>query len=100
MWIATGTFDPYGVTTLREVVRHIGEFSEADEIYVADVARVGPETPAVVTSDQYTAADARNELSFRFLSAVDDAREMIDAVPVRNEEDLQRLIDSIEEWGA
>jgi hypothetical protein len=95
---ATGTFGPFDVSTLREVVAHLDDFSEAEAIYVEDVAHLKRETLAIVTSDACGPGAAENELGF--LSDVDDAREVISMVNARNESDFQELLDRIEEWGA
>jgi hypothetical protein len=100
MLTATGTFGPYDVMTLRDVVQHIADFSESEEIYVEPLSRLKPETPAIVTSRMIGPVEATQDLRFRFLSSVDDAREMIDTVKVRSEEDFQYLLERIEEWGA
>jgi hypothetical protein len=100
MRVALDTFGPFDVISLREVVRHIDDFDEGATIYVKDVDRLQPDTPALVTSNACDPTTAERELHFRFLSEVSDAREMIETMDVKNDRDFEHLLDLIEEWGA
>jgi hypothetical protein len=100
MRVATSSFGPFDVSTIQEIVEHIEEHDDGQAIYVEARGRLLPSTPAAVTSKWVTAADLVHDCGFRYLTDVDEAREMIaEFEGARDEKALEQLLEMLDEYG-
>jgi hypothetical protein len=87
------------VCPIREIVEHIDEYDDGEEIYVKDVAHLEPETPAAVTNRSLSGEQLEQDLGFRCLGEVMLAREVVDQFGrCKNEDEFRELLDLVEEW--
>ncbi len=98
--IATDSFGPFDVTTLKDIVEHLDEYEEGRAVYVEANERLWPWTPAAVSSDVLGGEELERGLGFRYLADVELAKEAVeDFGRPRDERELQELLESIEEYG-
>lgn len=99
MRIATSSFGPFDVRTIAEIFDQIDGYADGEAIFVKDVERLEPETPAAVTSDSLSGEDLARDLGFRYFGDVDDAREAIERFgPHETTDEWRALLEDIEEW--
>src|SRR5947207_15677796 len=101
MRTATSSFGPFDVVTLGEIVHRIDDYDDGEAIYVKDGERLKLDMPAAVTNKHVGRREMEEELRFRYLSDVDDAREVIWSFRDRggDEAEMQELLEMIEQWG-